>query len=73
METYLRLMFLKSRAWLGLRVVVPGGCGLDYLAAVLPDPAGRVGAARDDVDEAHHPLRDGRGRRVEPVVAGQGC
>ena len=51
---------------------MPGGVGLDHLAAVLPDPAGGVGAASDDVDEADHPVRLGGGRRVEPGAAGQG-
>src|SRR5205809_7844229 len=31
----------------GVRAVVPGGGGLDQLAAVLSDPAGRVHAASD--------------------------
>ena len=56
----------------GLRVAVPGGDRLDHLAAVLPDPAGRGGAASDDVDEADHPLRVGGGGRAERGAAGQG-
>ena len=42
-----------------VRDVVPGGDRLDRLAAVLSDPAGWSGAASDDVDEDHHPLRAG--------------
>ncbi len=62
METYLRLMFLKSRYRFGVRDPVPGGERLDHLAAVLPDPAGGVGAAPDHVDEADHPVQvDGGG------------
>ena len=56
----------------GLRVAVPGGVGLDHLAAVLPDPAGRAGAASDDADEADHPVRDGGGGRAERGAVGQG-
>jgi IS5 family transposase len=57
METYLRMMFLKFRYRAGLREPVPGGNRFDYLAPVLPDPAGWQGSASDDVDEADHPLR----------------
>ena len=56
----------------GVRVVVPGGVGLDHLAAVLPDRDRPAGAASDHVDEADHPLRVGRGRRVERGPAGEG-
>ena len=49
----------------GVRVVVPGGERFDHLAAVLPDPVGRCGAASDDVDEADHPVRQRRGGRAE--------
>ena len=49
----------------GLREPVPGGLGLDHLADVLPDPAGGVGAASDDVDEADHTLRAGGGGRAQ--------
>ena len=65
METYLRLMFLKFRYRLGYRVVVSGGVRFDFLAAVLPDPVRHPGAAPDHVDEDHHPLRRGRGRRAQ--------
>src|SRR6187549_1875856 len=41
----------------GLRDSVPRGRGFDHLAAVLPDPDRRAGAASDHADEAHHPLR----------------
>ena len=64
METYLRLMFLKFRYRLGYEVVVSGGRRFDHLAAVLPDSAGRGGAASDDVDEAVYPVRGRRGRRT---------
>ena len=53
-ECYLRLMFLKFRYRLGY---VRGGERFDFLAAVLPDPAGCQGAAPDDADEADHPVR----------------
>ena len=49
-----------------------GGGRFDLLAAVLPDPAGYPGAASDDVDEDHHPVRGRCGRRVERGAAGQG-
>jgi transposase, IS5 family len=65
METYLRMMFLKFRYRLGLREPVPGGGRFDQLAAVLPDPARWPGAASDDADEADHPVRHRRGRRVQ--------
>ena len=39
---------------------MPGGQRFDHLAAVLPDSAGRGGAASDDVDEAVHPVRQRR-------------
>src|SRR5215217_3528864 len=71
METYLRLMFevpLPPR----VRVVVPGGVGLDHLAAVLPDRDRPTGAAPDHPDEADHPVRLGRGRRVERGPVGEG-
>ncbi len=51
---------------------MPGGGGLDHLAAVLPDPVGGVGAASDHVDEADHPLRLGGGGGVERGAVGQG-
>src|SRR5512133_4258626 len=72
METYLRLMFLKFRYRLGVRVVVPGGVGLDHLAAVLPDRDRPTGAAPDHPDEADHPVRLGRGRGVERGPVGEG-
>ena len=72
METYLRLMFLKFRYRLGYESLVPRGVRLDHLAAVLPDPARRPGAASDDVDEADHPLRHCGGRRAERGAVGQG-
>src|SRR3954451_11572760 len=53
-----------------LRVVVPGGVGLDRLAPVLPDRDRPAGAAPDHVDEADHPVRLGRGRGVERGAAG---
>ena len=51
---------------------------LDPLAAVLPDPAGREGAASDEADQADYPMRPGRGRRAErgtcwPRPPGPGC
>jgi hypothetical protein len=55
-----------------LREPVPRGHRFDHVAAVLPDPAGRAGAAPDHVDEADHPLRHGGGGRVQRGVAGQG-
>ena len=72
METYLRLMFLKFRYRLGYETLCREVSRLDHLAAVLPDPAGRGGAASDDVDEADHPVRVGGGGRVERGAAGQG-
>ena len=56
----------------GLRQPVPRGRRLDHLAAVLPDPAGRAGAAPDHADEAHDPVRDRRGGRLQRGAAGQG-
>ena len=55
-----------------VRDVVSGGDGLDHVAAVLSDPARWAGAASDDVDEDHDPLRADGGRRVERGVVGQG-
>jgi hypothetical protein len=49
----------------GFRVVVPGGVGLDHLAAVLPHRAGPAGAAPNNVDEVDHPMRLGGGGGVE--------
>ena len=72
METYLRMMFLKFRYRLGYESAVPGGERLDHLAAVLPDPAGGVGAAPDHVDEADHALRSGCRGRTERGAVGQG-
>jgi hypothetical protein len=40
----------------GLREPVPGGGGLDLLAAVRADPAGWAGASSDHADEDHHPV-----------------
>ena len=57
METYLRLMFLKFRYRLGYESLCREVSRLDHLAAVLPDPARRAGAASDHADEADHPLR----------------
>ena len=51
---------------------MPGGVGLDHLAAVLPDRDRPAGAAPDHADEADHPLRLGRGGRVERGAAGEG-
>ena len=45
-----------------------GGVGFDHLADVLPDPAGWVGVASDDVDEADHPVRVGGGRRLNEAL-----
>src|SRR5215210_7750457 len=45
----------------GLRGAVPRGHRLVGLAAVLPHPPGRGGAASDDVDEDHVALRRDRG------------
>src|ERR1700741_4334817 len=45
----------------GLREPVSGGFGLDHVAGVLPDPVGCFGAASDDADKAHEPLREGGG------------
>ena len=72
MEVYLRLMFLKFRYRLGYETPVPRGRRFDHLAAVLPDPARRPGAAPDHADEADHPLRHRRGGRVQRGAAGQG-
>ena len=51
---------------------MPGGVGLDHLAAVLPDRDRSAGAAPDHVDEADHPVRVGRGRRAERGPVGEG-
>src|SRR5688500_8052891 len=40
----------------GVRVVVPGGVGLDHLASVLPDRDRPAGSAPDHADEADQPL-----------------
>ena len=70
METYLRLMFLKFRYRLGYESLCREVVRFDHLAAVLPDPAGWVGAASDDVDEADHPVRQRRGRRTQRGAVG---
>ncbi len=72
METYLRLMFLKFRYRLGYESLGREVSRFDHLAAVLPDPAGRGGAASDDVDEADHPVRRRRGGRAQRGAVGQG-
>ena len=72
METYLRLMFLKFRYRLGYESLCREVQRFDHLAAVLPDPVGRCGAASDHADEADHPVRAGGGGRVERGAAGQG-
>ena len=64
-ECYLRLMFLKFRYRPGYESPVRGGQRFDFLAAVLPDPAGWQGAAPDDADEADRPVRERRGGRAE--------
>jgi transposase, IS5 family len=51
---------------------VPGGVGLDHLAAVLPDRAGPDGAAPDDVDEADDPVRVCGGGGCERGSVGEG-
>src|SRR5438045_840740 len=71
METYLRLMFLEVPVPAGVRVVVPGGVGLDHVASVLPDRDRSAGAAPDHPDETHHPVRVGRGRRSERGAVGE--
>src|SRR4051812_1024149 len=71
MEVYLRLMFLKFRYRLGYETLCREVAD-SILAAVLPDPARRPGAAPDHADEAHHPLRHRRGGRVQSGAAGQG-
>ena len=51
---------------------MPGGVGLDHLAAVLPDQPGRAGAASDHVDETRTTLRDrsrAAGRRAHAIAA----
>jgi IS5 family transposase len=68
MEVYLRLMFLKFRYRLGYET---RGQRFDHVAAVLPDPDRRSDAAPDHADEAHHSLRQRRGRRVQRGPAGQ--
>jgi hypothetical protein len=65
-ECHLRLMFLKSTR---IRDLVRRGLGLVDVAAVLPDPARRVGPAPVDVDDDHHPLRPGADRRSERPAA----
>lgn len=72
METYLRVMFLKFRYWLGY----------ESLCREVSDSITwwrfcRIGLdgsvpAPDDVDEADHPLRQRHGGRGEPSAAGQG-
>jgi hypothetical protein len=56
-ETNLRLMFLKYRYRLGFETLCGGGDRLDHVAAVLSHLVGWAGAASNDVDEEHHPLR----------------
>jgi hypothetical protein len=65
METYLRLMFLKFRYRMGYEPLCRGGRRFDLLAAVLSHPVGYAGAASDDVDEDHHPVRGGCGGRAQ--------
>src|SRR5262249_48000513 len=71
-EWYLRLMFGKFRYRLGLEGLCAEVSDPGLLAAVLPDPAGREGAAPDDADEADYPVRGGRGGRAERGAVGQG-
>jgi transposase, IS5 family len=72
METYLRMMFLKSRYRLGFETLCREVSD-SITWRFSPDPAGRAGAASDHADEADHPLRGSRGGRVQRGAAGQGC
>ena len=56
-ETYLRLMFLKYRYRLGFETLCREVTDSIDVAAVLSDPARWPGAAPDDADEDHDPLR----------------
>ena len=72
METYLRMMFLKFRYRLGYESLCREDERLDRLAAVLPDPAGGVGAEPDHVDEAHRTLWSNCRGRTQRDAVGQG-
>ncbi|MCW2548517.1 MAG: inferenceab initio prediction:Prodigal:2 [Mycobacterium sp.] len=61
-ETYLRLMFLKFRCRLGYESLCREVSDSISWQRFCPDPVRYPGAASDDVDEDHHPLRRGRGR-----------
>ena len=69
-ETYLRLMFLKYRYRLGFETLCREVTDSITWQRFCRIPLGGAGAASDDVDEDHHPLRAGRGRRVERGVVG---
>ena len=71
-EWYLRLMFLKFRYRLGYESLCAEVSDSISWRPVLPDRPGRAGAARDDADEADHPVRRGGGGRAERGAAGQG-
>ncbi len=70
MEVYLRMMFLKFRGWAtscaGRSVTRSPGAGS------VGSRSRWEGSAPDDVDEAHHSLRHGRGRRLQRGAAGEG-
>src|SRR5262245_7302120 len=72
MEVYLRLNVPQVPLPPGLRNLVPRGRRFDHLAAVLPDPLGRAGAAPDHADEVDHPLRHDGGGRLQRGPVGQG-
>jgi transposase, IS5 family len=69
--TYLRLMFLKFRYRAGFESWCREVSDSLPLAAVRPDRDRPAGAAPDDADEPHHPVRIGRGGRVERGVVGK--
>ena len=71
-ETYLRLMFLKYRYRLGFEPLCREVADSISWSRFCSDPAGRSGAAPDDVDEDHDPLRRAGDQRPERGVARQG-
>ena len=71
-ETYLRMMFLKFRYRLGFETLCREVTDSLSWRRFCRIGLGEAGAAPDDVDEDHHPLRARHDRRVERDVVGQG-
>ena len=71
-ETYLRMMFLKYRYRLGFEPLCREVADSITWQRFCRVPLGRAGAAPDDVDEDHHPLRRGGGVGAERRADRQG-